>query len=201
MSPVPTVRGPYAKSAERRSRILEAGIRVFAAHGYHAGSIQRIADEVGISMSGLLHHFDSKAALLAAILERRDELSLEFMDVDSHHGIDLLRALIALTAYNQSSPGLVELHCMLSAEATSADHPAHDYFVARYETTVGAIETAFAEAADAGQLTAGISPPEAARDVTALMDGLQVQWLLTGGAFDMAVLLRAHLERLLAVPL
>ncbi|GAA3652510.1 TetR/AcrR family transcriptional regulator [Microbacterium marinilacus] len=196
------VRGRYAKGEERRRRILEAGVRVFASHGYRAGSIQRIADEVGISMSGLLHHFDSKAALLAAILERRDDLSRDFLDAETRKGVELLRGLVELTAYNQTVPGLVELHCTLSAEATGADHPAHAYFVDRYASVLGMLETAFRDAGAAGELAAeAAEPAEAARDVTALMDGLQVQWLLSGGAFDMAARVRAHLQRQVVVPL
>lgn len=194
-------RGSYAKTAERRRRILEAGIRVFAAHGYRAGSIQRIADEVGISVSGLLHHFDSKPALLAAILELRDEQARQFMDDTRQDGVELLRGTIDLVAYNQTAPGLVELHCVLSAEATSAEHPAHAYFVARYDWVLRTMRRAYETAAAEGALVDGIEPEGAARDLTALLDGLQLQWLLADGTFDMAARVRLHLERQLTVPL
>lgn len=201
MSSTRAARGPYAKSADRRRRILEAGIRVFSAHGYRAGSVQAVADEVGISMSGLLHHFESKPALLSAILELRDEQSREFMDAGHQHGVDLLRGLVALVAHNQTVPGLVELHCVLSAEATNAEHPAHGYFVARYEMVLAMIRIAYAEAQEHGHLAGEVDSEAAAREVIALMDGMQVQWLLAGATFDMAAHLRAHIERQLTVAL
>ena len=50
-------RGSYAKTAARRREILEAGIEVFSANGFRSGSIRDIAERVGMSQAGLLHHF------------------------------------------------------------------------------------------------------------------------------------------------
>ncbi len=68
-------RGPYAKSEERRRTILDAAHEVFAAHGYRGGSLQDVADKVGLSQTSLLHYFPSKRDLLMAVLERRDEIT------------------------------------------------------------------------------------------------------------------------------
>ena len=44
-------RGPYAKTAERRQRILDAALQVFAAHGYRAGSMREVARVADMSLS------------------------------------------------------------------------------------------------------------------------------------------------------
>ena len=67
----PTRRGPYAKSTERRNTILAAAHAVFAARGYRAGSLQEVADRVGMSQTSLLHYFPSKSELLLAVLNWR----------------------------------------------------------------------------------------------------------------------------------
>ena len=61
-------RGPYAKSAQRRRQIIEAAFDVFAARGYQGGSLQEVADRVGLGHTSILHYFPSKRALLIAVL-------------------------------------------------------------------------------------------------------------------------------------
>lgn len=55
-----------------RTRIVAVAFEHFAQHWFRGGSLARIAREVGISQTGLLHHFPSKAALLQAVLGARD---------------------------------------------------------------------------------------------------------------------------------
>jgi len=66
---------------------------------------------------------------------------------------------------------------------------------------VAGARTAYEQARLEGALRAGIAPDAAGRQLIALMDGLQVQWLLGDGATDMAAVLRAHIEAQLTVDL
>ena len=179
-------RGEYAKSKETRTAILDAALEVFAQSGYRAGSLREVAERVGMSEAGLLHHFRSKSALLMALLEHRDELSRERVDFDIPDGVEALRALAELARFNAAQPGIVELYCTLSAEATSPAHPAHDYFVNRYMSVRASVTGSFERAAAAGRLVDGVDPGRAAVATIALMDGLQVQWLLEPSSTDMA---------------
>ena len=128
-------RGEYAKTGAKRTAILDAALEVFAESGYRSGSLRDVAGKVGMSEAGLLHHFPNKSALLAAVLDRRDQHSLELVPFGGPDGAVSLRGLVELAAYNASVPGVVELYCILSAEATAPDHPAHEYFIGRYEYT------------------------------------------------------------------
>jgi AcrR family transcriptional regulator len=194
-------RGTYAKTAGRRREILEAGIEVFSSNGFRSGSIREIAERVGMSQAGLLHHFSNKNELLAGVLELRDERSRRLVNFDSVDGLEHLRGHVSNMAYNASMPGLVELHCILSAEATSPDHPAHDYFVTRYKWVVDFTTTAITDVRDRGLLVDGMEPGSAARSLVALMDGLQVQWLLDRDSVDMAEETRRYIRSLLTIPL
>ncbi len=194
-------RGPYAKSKRTRKSILDSALEVFAESGYRSGSLRDVAERVGMSEAGLLHHFTNKSELLAAVLERRDEQTRERFDFDPGHGRGLLRATIELVEYNASTPGVVELFCTLSAEATSATHPAHEYFVERYRATNEMMRGAFEEMASRGELRPGVVPAVAARGTVALMDGLQIQWLLDRDSVDMAADLRTYLDSLAVEPL
>jgi len=192
-------RGSYAKSDATRGAILDAALEVFAQGGYRAGSLREVASRVGLSEPAILHHFRSKSRLLAAVLERRDDHASQFIDEVPEDGIDAMHGLVALARYNASEPGVVELYCTLSAEATAPSHPAHDYFVRRYQMLRHAMFVSFSNLEARGLLRPGVTPDLAARSTLAMMDGLQVQWLLDRSTLDMAEDLRAHLRRLTTI--
>jgi AcrR family transcriptional regulator len=194
-------RGTYAKTAERRRTILAAGLEVFSASGFRNGSIKDIAEAVGMSQAGLLHHFSNKNELLAGVLQLRDEMSQKIVNLDTAPGLATIAGFVQLVEYNSTVPGLVELHCVLSAEATSPEHPAHDYFIDRYAWVIGFTTEAFTVMQASGQLKTDKDPETCARGLVAMVDGLQVQWLLDGGSVDMAQQVRLFLEPLLTVDL
>ncbi|MFH0517998.1 TetR/AcrR family transcriptional regulator [Streptomyces sp. M41] len=53
---------------ERREEILATAADVFAAQGYRATTVRRIADEAGMLAGSLYYHFDSKESMLDEIL-------------------------------------------------------------------------------------------------------------------------------------
>ena len=55
-------------SPERRRELLDTAAEVFAAHGYNATTVRRIADEAGMLAGSLYYHFDSKESMLDEIL-------------------------------------------------------------------------------------------------------------------------------------
>ncbi|KQX79515.1 MULTISPECIES: TetR/AcrR family transcriptional regulator [Streptomyces] len=61
-------KSPAASSPERRSELLSIAAEVFAAHGYDATTVRRIADEAGMLAGSLYHHFDSKESMVDEIL-------------------------------------------------------------------------------------------------------------------------------------
>lgn len=57
----------------RREEILDGAAEMFAEHGYHGSSLRDISGHIGISHSGMLHHFESKDALLDGVIDRLEE--------------------------------------------------------------------------------------------------------------------------------
>jgi AcrR family transcriptional regulator len=194
-------RGEYAKSRARREAIVRAAVEVFSSVGFHKGSLREVADRAGLSQAGLLHHFPSKEHLLQAVLTWRDEDASQRLGTPTPEGLDLLRGMVDTVEHNASTPELVELHVVLSAEGTSPDHPMHDYFVSRYAAVFDIVLAAFRAADAQGQVRPDVDLHSAARTVIALMDGLQVQWLLHRADVDMAADLRRYLQSLLTVEL
>lgn len=191
----------YAKGRAKRREIIDHAMVMFGEVGYRGASLREIAARCAISHPGLLHHFPTKESLLLAVLEHRDEVDNARLVEDGSDGLTTLRRLTDLVALNATRRGIVELYAVLSAEATSADHPAHGYFVTRYRTAVDSAVLAYTQARAADALRGGIEPEAAGRQLVALMDGMQVQWLLDDGTIDMAGVVRAHVQSQLTVPL
>lgn len=187
-------RGQYAKTEAKRTAILEAALEVFSESGYRSGSLRDIATRVGTSDAGLLHHFPSKTALLQAVLDYRQQRDRTFTDIGAQDGRVALRGVVALAAHNADTPGVVELYATLTAEATTPDHPAHAHFVQRYESVRAAGIGIFERLHQEGRLRPGLTPARAGVLTIAVMDGLQLQWLLDRESVDMSVELQAFLE-------
>src|ERR1700733_1251240 len=125
-----------SRGEESKEAILAAARELFAKRGYRGTSLAAIAEAAGLSQPGLLHHYRSKNAVLLAVLASRDSAgeSLSSPRPDGP-GIGIIDGLAALVAHNETEPQIVALFSMLLGEAVGADHPAHEYFVRRYDGT------------------------------------------------------------------
>ena len=132
---------------------------------------------------GVLHYVGSKVGLLVAVLEQRDaedaqslreQLGAAEDEVPDEwsggrpEGVDLRQLCAATMRRNARQPQIVRLFAVLEAESLDPGHPAYDYFVARQARVVP----------PRGARRAVHCRPEAlARQIVAMMDGLQLQWL------------------------
>jgi len=62
-----------ARSRETRQRIIDAAVSCVDQQGFARTTVQRIAREAGLTAGAVQHHFDSKADVLRAVLERSFE--------------------------------------------------------------------------------------------------------------------------------
>lgn len=181
-----------------RERLLEVAASHISAVGFHKMSIANVARDAGVSQSGLLHHFRSKAALLSAVLEQReseDNLFL-FGDGDVPLGWDAFDALVSLSARNSTRPEMVQLFVRISAEATDPQHPAHEWLSRHY----GGLTAWLSDAIDRGVAEGTMKEelPKAATVATsiAVLDGLQQQWALDADAVAMTGSVRTYVRGL-----
>ncbi len=174
-------KGSYAKGLAKREEILTTALDVFAERGYRRASLREIAEAVGLSQAGLLHHFSSKEELFAQVLRKRDEADLS--SVADHS--DPFQGLVDAMRHNAEVPGLVHLYATISAEAADEGHPGHAYFVERYRFFIDQLSQYIATAQESGQIDSTLDAREVARLAIAVADGMQVQWMLDDTA-DMA---------------
>lgn len=99
---VPAEDPAAARAEAQRQRILDAAQRCFVARGFHAGSITEIAAEAEISQGLMYRYFESKRALILALIERQlahDQREINHMPASS----DLVEGL--LRCYQQWARG------------------------------------------------------------------------------------------------
>ncbi len=61
---------PHKNGQEKQAEILAAALKIFREKGYHAASMQDLADEVGLQKGSLYYYVSSKDDLLKALYER-----------------------------------------------------------------------------------------------------------------------------------
>jgi AcrR family transcriptional regulator len=190
-----TPRGERSKEA-----ILEAALPLFAHQGYRGASLASIASAAGLTQPGLLHHFRSKEELLLGLLDRRDhDDGKRLSSLPAGPGLDYLDRLEELVRHNQTAPELVRLFTTLVGEGTSDEHPAHEYFVERYQRIRARALRTIREGQDSGEIRDDVDLEVIVPLLFAVMDGLQIQWLLDPGidmvaSFDVfARMVRDHL--------
>ena len=101
--------------------ILDRAAALFARRGFAKTSVQDVADAVGLSKAGLLHHFPSKEALHEAVLASSTGLGQQVVEQVQHLPPGAARdhrAIEALVDLALAHPGMVAL---LLAPLTQGD--------------------------------------------------------------------------------
>ncbi|MFE6081133.1 TetR family transcriptional regulator [Streptomyces virginiae] len=191
-------RGTYAVGDARRQKILDTAVEHFAQWGFNASSLTRIAADCGITQGGLLHHFRGKEDLLLSVLAQSERHDVERLFSEPAASVAAhFATVVDLAADNERRPGIVRMFNTLVGESGNPEHPAHAYFTRRY-TRVLAYTVDLLEAGVArGELRPDTDCEAVGREILAVMDGLQIQWVLTPDTVDMPARLRGFLDRLL----
>ena len=175
----------------RREQVLEVAFDAFGAEGFRGATTADIATKVGLTEPGLLYHFPSKQELLFSVLEAREvEIGKRLHERTVESGI--FGGLLDLAKRHEADPRLL----VLAAESINPDHPAHEWFVARYRRAREQRARDIAHEQRAGRLPADIDAQVVARLLLAILDGLELQHLLDPELGDIAGPLEAFLALL-----
>ena len=165
------------KGEQTREAILERALTLASRVGLAGLTIGSLAEELGISKSGLFAHFDSKEALVVQLLERAGQHYVEAVvrpALSAPAGEPRVRALFERTL---RWPELVPQPggCIFVAAAIELDDqpgPARDLLVRLrqgwFDLVAGAVERAIR----AGHFRASVDPGQFAFD----MDGIVLAW-------------------------
>jgi len=180
-----------------REKIIRSAMESFAQKGFRGAKMADIAQAANLTGPGLLHHFPSKTHLLMEVLKERDRIDSERTKaILQKNNVDILEAGIELVKHNQTTPGIIQLFNLLVAESISPEHPAHEYFKKRYHNGRESWEQLITQGQQEGNIRSDISAEVLGVLLFAVMDGLQVQWLMEPEKVDMAQIFRVFVNLL-----
>ena len=166
---------------DRREEILKAATLLFSQYGFKGTTIAQVSEAVGLTDPGVLHYFPSKAHLLQGVLEYRDEKDFEryakLISSEAKEFSELFNMLENLVVENEKIPSLVRLFTVLVSESIRQDHPSHDFFVNRYRRAREIYKEQFFNLLR-DEVRPDVNIEELVSLIMAVMDGLQIQWLL-----------------------
>ena len=188
-------RGPYRTGIESRARIVAAAVDVFGRHGFRGGTLQQVADAVGLTAGAITKLFGSKEQLLIAVLEHWGVLTTAVIGAEKR-GLARLQSFADLMAYHVGHPGFLELYVTMAAEAGSfEEHPAHEFIAERYASTLADLRQVFGDGVRDGSFRP-MTDEEISNEaewLLAAMDGLEIQFLVQP-KFDLERSFRRYLD-------
>jgi TetR/AcrR family transcriptional regulator, fatty acid metabolism regulator protein len=164
-------------SADKRTRILDAAVRVFAERGYHAARVGDIAEDAGVAHGLLYHYFASKDDVLKTIfVENWGQLLRRFREVeDSDEPAEEKLAGIAkiLLRTWRNDPALVTV---MVREVARSQHIQEQ--VAEVGEAFAIIERVIAAGQAEGAFRSGIDPRLASWVVYGGLEEILTGWVL-----------------------
>jgi len=178
-----------------RDLILDTAELVFQRRGVSRTSLQEIAQEAGLTRGAIYWHFQNKAAVFNAMMQRvilpmeahfiREPVDApgDPLDQVRHNVAGALR----LTVHDPKLRRVFEI-ATYKVEYVDELLDVRERHVAERKQCLQDLERVLAQAMERGQIRRNISPTAAAVGLHALIDGLLQNWLLDTQAFDLEVL-------------
>ena len=183
---------PPTKREQRAASIdalLSAALTLFITQGYHATTVEEIAQTAGLTKGAVYFYFKSKANVLWALLDRTEELTVEptiaAMDAAGGGPRERLNAFIR----TQSVIGAEKTEYMLLAILMSAEfNGSGDETEARLQEMMARMEDALRDTVTAGQekgvFRKGIGADELTSVIMATNKGCYVEWYMRGAGLN-----------------
>jgi len=191
------------KGERTRSGILQRAVDLASLEGLEGLTIGRLADDLGMSKSGLFAHFGSKEELQLATIEAASE---RFINEVVRPAIKAERGYPRLMAMSRFWLDYVRRKvfpggCFFAAASFEFDGrpgPVRDAIAHQMDDWFGALERAIRMAKDEGHLKADVDPAQLAFELNALFFGANFAHNLRHDAKAFARAQRAIEQRLLA---
>ncbi len=179
---------PRLSSERRRQEIVEATLALLATTPIHGITTREVARRVGISQPALFRHFRSRDEILEAVVAHTrgqlDGLAGEVLQ-PARPPLEALAALLrSVVGHVRTHPGVPRL---LFYDAASVDEPCYHQPLRHLVSSQRALVSELVrEARRSGEVSESIDPERAGRLLVALIQGVLLQWQLSGRGADLA---------------
>lgn len=173
---------------------LRAALGVFARHGYHGASIRSIAEDAGLSVPGLYHHYRSKQAILSAIV---DAAMVEMLDhtgaaVDAAGDSPVMRFDNVVECLTRFHMARRDHAFVASTEMRSMEPDVRAHHIDQRDAQQAMIEEAVRAGVESGDFTCEY-PEDAARAVSSLCVSI-ASWYRPDGPLTADDVVARHLR-------
>jgi len=164
------------RSERNRALLLSAARRVFLARGYHAATLEQIADDAGFSKGVVYSQFQSKADLFLALLEARiEERAQENARLAESMADGGLPALIDhLARGDQATPGWLMLVIEFRVHA-ARDPELSRRYAAAHDRTVEALTDVLTTVVERSDHELALAPRPLAKVLLAISTGATLE--------------------------
>lgn len=183
------VRRTKQEAEATRSHILDTAEQVFERRGVSGTSLHEIAKAAGVTRGAIYWHFENKADLFNAMMER---VTLPLEEASDFKGpritaADLRDALVDVLRKVATEPQLRRVFDIATHKVEYVDemNAVRERHLAMRNECVADMERVLRRAARAGALPKGLSARSAAIGLLALFDGLLQNWMLDRDGFDL----------------
>src|SRR5580693_4937057 len=162
-----------SRVGDKRERILDAAVRVFARKGFHATRVSEVAKAAGVADGTIYLYFKSKDELLISLFEDRLERLLAVLRSAlpaATSASDKLRRIIELQlGLFEGERDLAEVVTVILRQSTKL---MKEYAAPKFTAYLDTIARVIAEGQASGELRADISPHLAARAIFGALDAI-----------------------------
>ena len=164
------------RSERNRALLLSAARRVFLARGYHAATLEQIADDAGFSKGVVYSQFQSKGDLFLALLEARiEERAQENARLAESMADGGLPALIDhLARGDQATPGWLMLVIEFRVHA-ARDPELSRRYAAAHDRTVEALTDVLTTVVERSDHELALAPRPLAKVLLAISTGATLE--------------------------
>jgi len=178
------------RGGDKRERILDAAVRVFAKKGFYATRVSEVAKAAGVADGTIYLYFKSEDELLVSLFEDRVERLLAFMAREvpaAASASEKLRRIIEMQlGLLEGERDLAEVITVIIRQSTKL---MKEYAAPKFTAYLDAIARVVADGQATGELRSDVSPHLAARAIFGALDGIAMTWAL--GKADRGGLVRA----------
>src|SRR5579872_944829 len=168
-----------ARGGEKRERILDAAVRVFARKGFHATRVSEVARAAGVADGTIYLYFESKDALLVSLFENRVERLLGFLERElprtAGASARVRRIIEVQLGLLEGERDLAEVITVILRQSTKL---MKGYAAPKFTAYLDAIAQVIEDGQVTGELRRDVSPHLAARAIFGALDGIAMTWAL-----------------------
>lgn len=166
-------------AGDKRERILDAAVRVFAKKGFYATRVSEVAKAAGVADGTIYLYFKSKDELLVSLFEDRVAKLLEYMrdelPKEPNAAAKLRRVIELQLGLLEGERDLAEVITVIIRQSSKL---LKEYAAPRFVAYLDAIAKVVAEGQASGEFRKDVSASLAARVTFGALDGVALTWAL-----------------------